>query len=126
MKNSIKSLICALALGTTVAFAGPGGDAKQPATFATGIYSTADGNLNVSIEKKTPSVATILILNRNGQVLAREYIAKNQQKAAIKFNLSELAEGEYRLAVLSKGYQESKDFVISSEKAVTKRNLTFE
>jgi hypothetical protein len=126
MKTSIKSLICALTLGTTVAFAGPGGEAKQPASFATGIYSTIDGNLSVSIEKNGVAPTTVLILNANGDVLARERVARETLKASFRFDVSALPDGEYTLAILNKGDKKMKDFVITSKTAATKRSLTFE
>jgi hypothetical protein len=43
MKTIFKSLICALALSTSVAFAGPDKEAAKPTSFATGVYTTIDG-----------------------------------------------------------------------------------
>lgn len=73
MKTSIKTLICALALGTTVAIAGPGKGYSKPTTFSTGIYKTLDGNLSVNIEKKIPAYASVTITSANGDVLARAW-----------------------------------------------------
>lgn len=126
MKTSMKTLICALALGTTVAFAGPGKGSSKPTTFSTGIYKTIDGNLSVNIEKKVPAYTSVTISNAQGDILARESIGKNQSKGIIRFNLSNLPDGEYKVAVLSKGEKEVKEFSISSEKSVVKRLLTLE
>ena len=126
MKNSFKSLICALALGTTVAFAGPGGSAKKPTSFATVIYKNIDGGINVNIEKQGLATASVLITNAKGEVLAREGIGRKQAKAAIKFNLKDLNDGEYKVMVASKGEQVVKEFSITSEKEVIARTLTFE
>lgn len=126
MKTSIKTLLCALALGTTIAFAGPGKGSSKPTTFATGIYKTIDGNLSVNIEKKVPAYASVTITNSNGDVLARESIGKKQIKGIIKFDLSSLPDGEYKVAILSKGEKEEQEFTITSVKPVVKRMLTFE
>ena len=126
MKNSFKSLICALALGTTVAFAGPDGGTKKPTTFETVIYKNIDGGINVNVEKKGFASAAVLITNAKGEVLAREGIGRKQTKAAVKFNVRELNDGEYKVTVVSKGEEVSKEFSITSEKSVVQRTLTFE
>jgi len=126
MKNSFKSLICALALGTTVAFAGPGENAKKPTSFATVIYKNIDGGINVNVEKKGVAAAAVIITNAKGDVLAREGIGRKQTKAAIKFNLKDLNDGEYKVMVASKGEEVVKEFSITSEKSVVERTLTFE
>ena len=125
MKKSIKSLVCALALGTTVAFAGPGDNAEKPAAFGAVIYKNIDGGINVNVEKNSPAYAAILLTNANGDLLARQSIGKRQMKAATKFNLSQLHDGTYKIAVVSKGEKVEKEFVISSETMV-ERTLTFE
>ena len=126
MKNSFKSLICALALGTTVAFAGPDGGTKKPTTFETVIYKNIDGGINVNVEKKGFASAAVIITNAKGDVLAREGIGRKHTKAAVKFNVRELNDGEYKVTVVSKGEEVSKDFSITSEKSVVQRTLTFE
>lgn len=126
MKTTIKTLMCALALSTSVAFAGPDSDAKKPSTFATGIYQNADGNLNVNVVKNASVYTSITLLNANGQVLARESLAKKQTKGAIRFDISALKDGKYSLEIASKGEKEVKQFTISSEKTVTTRTLSFE
>lgn len=126
MKTTIKTLVCALALGTTVAFAGPGKGNSKPTTFATGIYKTIDGSLSVNIEKKVPAYTSVTISNSQGDILARESIGKKQNKGIIRFNLSNLPDGEYTVAVLSKGEKEEKNFVLTSHNIVTERTLSFE
>lgn len=126
MKNSFKSLICALALGTTVAFAGPDGGAKKPTTFQTAIYKNIDGDINVNVEKKGNASAAVIITNAKGDILARQGIGRNQNKAAIKFNVQGLNAGEYTVRVASKGEEVVKEFSITSEVSVTQRTLTFE
>ncbi len=115
-----------MALGTTVAFAGPDGGTKKPVTFETAIYKNIDGGINVNVEKKGNAVAAVLITNANGDVLAREGIGRKQMKTAVKFHLNDLSDGEYKVTVMSKGEKISKEFSITSEKSVIERTLTFE
>ncbi len=126
MKKSIKSLICALALGTTVAFAGPGDYIKKPATFGAVIYKNIDGGLNVNVEKKASVYAAILITNASGNLLTRQSIGKNRKKANMKFNLSRLQSGTYKISVVSQGDKLEKEFTITSQETVVERTLTFE
>ncbi len=126
MKTSIKSLICALALSTTVAFAGPGDNAKKPTTFGAVIYKNIDGGVNVNVEKTASNYAAVLITNENGDILARQSIGKKERKACMKFNLHELQEGAYKISVVSKGEKVEKEFTITSQETVVERTLTFE
>lgn len=126
MKNSFKSLICALALSTTVAFAGPGDNAKKPTTFEAVIYKNIDGGVNVNVEKTPLNYAAVLITTANGDLLTRQSIGKKQTKAAMKFNLRGLEDGAYKISVVSRGEKVEKEFTITSQEKVVKRTLTFE
>ncbi len=126
MKNSFKSLFCALALGTTTAFAGPGDIHAKPTTFESGIYQNLDGALVVNLHKSNLASAEVIIKDANGDILAREGVGRRQQKACTKFNLDALRDGEYQLEISSKDEKTVRDFTINSETAVTKRALTFE
>ncbi len=126
MKTTFKTILCALALSTSVAFAGLDSGANKPSRFETGIYKTQDGNLTVNLVKKTPDFASIAILNFKGEVLASEGVSKKQTKASIKFDLNNLPDGEYTVVVASKGERQTQAFSIASEKSVVTRTLTFE
>jgi len=126
MKKSIKSLICALALSTTVAFAGPGDHAKNPTTFKAAIYKNIDGGVNVNVEKTAPHYASVLITNAHGDLLTRQSIGKKQTKACIKFDLSGLQNGTYKISVVSKGEKMEREFTILTQETVVERVLTFQ
>lgn len=126
MKTSMKTLLCAVALSTSAAFAGPGSEIKKPTTFSAGIYATVGGNLNVNVVKKASVFTSVTILNAYGDILARESLTRKQTNNAIRFDLSALEDGEYIVEIASKGEKEVKKFTISSEKLVTKRALSFE
>ncbi|GHB80742.1 hypothetical protein [Persicitalea jodogahamensis] len=126
MKKSIKTLICALALGTTVAFAGPGDNAKKPTTFGAVIYKNIDGGVNVNVEKSVANYVAVLVTNANGDLLARQSIGKKEKKACIKFNLQGLQDGAYKISVVGKGEKMEKEFTITSQETVVERMLTFE
>ncbi len=125
MKTSFKTILCALALSTSVAFAGPGSDSKKPVYFETGIYKSKDGKLNVNIEKQVPAYASVALLSAKGDVLAREGVGRKQKKASFVFDISALPDGEYTLSIQSKGQQEVTPFTINSEKSTIKRYIAF-
>lgn len=126
MKTTFKTLICALVLGTTVAFAGPGSEAKKPTTFATGVYKNAEGGLTVNVVKNAPAFASVAIVQANGNVLVRESLSRKQTKIVLKFDVNALPDGEYTLEITSKGEKEVKPFTINSETSVAVRHLEFE
>lgn len=126
MKTSFKTLMCALVLGSTAVFAGPGKGTSKPTTFATGIYKTTKGDLSVNIEKKGVAPVTVLILNSKGEVLSREGLTRKQTKATIRFDVSNLQDGEYQVKVVSNGEKEVTDFSITSQASVVARTITLE
>jgi flagellar hook assembly protein FlgD len=126
MKTSIKTLLAALTLSTTVAFAGPGSEAKKPVSFATGIYASKDGALNVNIDKKAPVYAALSILNESGEVLVRESLSRKQDKASYRFDMNNLPDGTYTVAIISKGEKQTVSFSLSSKKEITRRTLTLD
>ncbi|MBU1820207.1 MAG: hypothetical protein KKG00_01680 [Bacteroidetes bacterium] len=126
MKTSIKTLLAALALSTTVAFAGPGSEAKKPVSFATGIYASKDGALNVSIDKKAPAYASLSIVDEKGEVLVRESLSRKQRSASYRFDMNNLPDGTYTVAIVSKGEKQTVSFSLNSKKEITRRTLTID
>lgn len=126
MKTIFKSLICALALSTSVAFAGPGKEAAKPTSFATGVYTTIDGRLAVNIVKNSNIPTTILIRNAAGDILSKEHVSKKYLKQCFKFDVSNLGEGDYTVEIIGNGEVAAKSFSISTPKQVAQRKLTIE
>ena len=126
MRKSIKTLICALTLGTTVVFAGAGDNTKKPITFGAVIYKNIDGGLNVNIEKYAPNYTAVVITNANGDQITRQGIGKKRMKAGMKFDLSRLRSGAYKISIVSKGEKVEKEFTLTDQEKVVKRTLTFD
>ncbi|WP_247235502.1 hypothetical protein [Telluribacter sp. SYSU D00476] len=126
MKTIFKSLICALALSTSVAFAGPDKEAAKPTSFQTGAYTTIDGRLAVIIVKNSNIPTTVLIRNAGGDILSKEHVGKKHLKQCYKFDVSNLGDGEYTVEVIGNGEAEVRSFTISNQKQVTQRKLTIE
>ena len=118
MKNSIKTFAVAIALFAT-AFTANAEDKeiKNSTSFGTGIYATKNGKINVRVDKlNSDSPTTLLLKNKNGQVVYRETIAKNVQKFGRMLNLDELAAGKYEIEIASEGEKQSRTFELSESK----------
>ncbi|MEZ4901123.1 MAG: hypothetical protein R2822_04875 [Spirosomataceae bacterium] len=100
MKTILKSIACALALTTTVAFAHPTDDKtskSEAPTFESSMFVTADANLRVAVKKSTPQKVYLTLKDANGSLIYTTTIGKKEMKYATKINVSELADGAYEL-----------------------------
>ena len=119
MKNSIKTFAVAIAL-IAASFTANAEDkeTKKSAGFGTGIYTTKSGKINVFVDKvNADSPTTILLKTKNGQVVYRETVGKNEQKFGRSLNVNELSAGKYEIEVSSQGEKQSKSFELSEQKA---------
>ena len=118
MKNSIKTFAVAIALFAT-AFTANAEEKEigKTAAFETGIYATKNGKINVRVDKlNSDSPTTLLLKNKNGEIVYQETIAKNLQKFGRILNLDELAAGKYEIEIASQGEKQSKTFQLSESK----------
>jgi hypothetical protein len=123
MKTSIK--IFALAVSFFAAVFTANADDREtakPTGFATGIYATKSGKINVNVEKLTGEYPiTISLKNGRGQVIYRETVGKSHQRFGRTLNVSELPAGKYEIHVSSKLEKQIKHFEVSEQK--TERSL---
>jgi ribosomal protein S6 len=130
MKTIIKSIACALALTTSVAFAHPTEDKtsnnRPEATFESSAFVTADANLRVAIKKNAPQTVYLTLKNTEGQVLFAETIGKKEMAYAAKINVSDLTDGNYQLEIVSGKNRVVKQLNLSSKKVEVQRQVTVE
>lgn len=130
MKTIIKSIACALALTTTVAFAHPTEDKtsnnRPEATFESSAFVTADANLRVAIKKNAPQKVYLTLKSNEGQVLFAETIGKKEMAYAAKINVSDLTDGNYQLEIVSGKNRVVKQLNLSSKKVEVQRQVTVE
>ncbi len=130
MKTFIKSIACALALTTTVAFAHPTEDKtsnnRAEATFESSTFVSADANLRVAIKKNAPQTVYLTLKNNEGQVLFTETIGKKEMTYAAKINVSDLTDGNYQLEIVSGKNRVVKQLNLSSKKVEVQRQVTVE
>lgn len=103
MKTATKSLLIAFALLTSLStlsqansISRPG---KQAVTYATSLYTATDGRLVLSLEKQAGNYLTVRINKANGTTLLTQQVAKRQTSAQVRFDLSQLPDGDYTIEV---------------------------
>lgn len=106
MNNSLtsafaKTFVALFLLNSTSLLANPTVPAK-PATFDASVYVNKNNKIRLSVEKTTAESLTIT-LREAGQTasLFTRKIGKKQTKAALQFNVDELADGTYELEISS-------------------------
>jgi|GEM_PF-920011 hypothetical protein len=102
MKSFAKSLIVALTVATSFAsFAGTT-ITEQPtgsAPFKSGVYTSNDGKLHVSLDKQTGNVVTIQLKSNTGETLYTQRLSKKDEKCRLVFNVDNLKDGTYQLHI---------------------------
>lgn len=119
MKTTFKTFAVALALIAT-AFTANAEDkeTKKAAGFATGIYATKSGKINVLVEKANVDANTTLLLkNEKGNIVYQETVGKKNQKFGRTLNVDELKSGTYQIEVTSQGETKIKSFEVSSQES---------
>lgn len=103
MKNLVKTIaIAALSAMTFISNATdtnatPAGAAPTKSkTFEVGIYQSINTmKMNVLIEKSTDKDLTVVLKDKNGDILASERVNKNEKSYHAKFDMSQLEDGKY-------------------------------
>jgi len=103
MKTTINSLLIAFALVSslsTLSQANPiNRPGKQAVAYATSLYTANDGRLVLSMEKQAGNYLTVRVNKANGKTLLTQQVAKRQTSAQVRFDLSQLPDGEYTIEV---------------------------
>ncbi|RAJ89869.1 hypothetical protein LX87_05638 [Larkinella arboricola] len=101
MKALFNTLLVALTL-TAASFntvqAGPN-KPKKAAAFQTGIHTTAEGKLQVAVQKETTSAVVVRLLNANGEEVFAQQIGKRQEAVRLRMDVSNLPDGVYQVAI---------------------------
>lgn len=112
MKTLVNALLVAFVLtATTVSssFADPHNPGQRPATVAsykTGMYTTAEGKLQIALDKQPTGAVDIQLVSAEGKVLFAQRVAKKETVARLRLTLSDLPDGLYRVRV-SNGVEET-------------------
>ena len=98
MKTLVKTFaIAALSAMTFISNAADQNAAPtSPKTFEVGIYQSINTlKMNVMIEKSTDKDLTVVLKDKNGEILASERVNKNEKTYHAKFDMSGLEDGKY-------------------------------
>ena len=123
MKTTIKTLVCALALSSTVAFANPT-EEKTAAKFEASAFTTKDASIRVAIKKNVHERVYLTLSDAKGEVLFAETIPKNDMNYAAKLNLSELADGVYKIEIVAGKDRIVKQLNVSTKTTDVERKVT--
>ncbi|GAB3563495.1 hypothetical protein GCM10027578_07270 [Spirosoma luteolum] len=107
MKALIKPLLVATILVSSVAasfatakpITKPEKPAKPATVYQSGMYTAADGRLVVMLNKQAGSKVSVSVKNAAGTSLVTEYMPKRENKACLKFDLSQLQDGTYTVEI---------------------------
>lgn len=102
MKTLIKPLLVAFSLflvNNSTSHAQALTDTQPQASFQSGIFTTAEGKIQVSLDKKTGHRVDVRLTNAAGQVLFVHQMTKQQQIARLRLDVSDLPDGAYQLII---------------------------
>ena len=104
MKTLLTSLFIAAALTLTSVSAtqaenGPARKPAQIASYQSGMYTTAEGKLNIALNKQTGGALDVRLLNQAGKAVYDQPIGKHQTSVRLRLDLSELPDGAYQLVI---------------------------
>ena len=101
MKALFNTLLVAFAL-TAASFNTVQADPTKPkkaAAFQTGIHTTAEGKLQVAVQKETTSAVLVRLLDEKGNAVFSQQISKRQDAVRLRLDVSNLPDGMYQVAV---------------------------
>ncbi|PMD90394.1 hypothetical protein BWI97_23195 [Siphonobacter sp. BAB-5405] len=121
MKTSIQSLFAlAFAFVTLNSFAAPrpAEDPKETArtSYTMNVFKGQQGKVNFMLEKVAGKKLTVSLRNAKGDVLFSENISKNATGYARRFDMNELADGQYHIEVTDGETTLKKDISINTDK----------
>ncbi|MGA0559365.1 DUF3244 domain-containing protein [Larkinella sp. VNQ87] len=99
MKALFGTLIIAALLSANTATATPNNPKAR--SFETSTFVTSQNKIWVAVEKSSASPVTILLRNKNNDVLYTRTLGKNESKFAAKLDVSDLSDGQYQLEFVS-------------------------
>ncbi|MEI7586315.1 hypothetical protein [Runella sp.] len=116
MKTLVTTLVCALALSSSVAFASDPTEDKKAKPLQIGVFTTKDSKIQMAVRKGTGEKAIITLRDAKQNVIHEEVMSKNSEKFDARFDVSELAEGNYTLEVAAGKDKIQRQVSIKSQK----------
>ncbi|GAA4467430.1 hypothetical protein GCM10023189_51090 [Nibrella saemangeumensis] len=127
MKTFVKTFALALSLSalSLTSFATGGKDNTAPTAYKAAVFASASATtLNVMIEKEMGGRVEIRLKDASGRVLHTNHLQKKDGKFWSKLNMSNLADGTYRVEVTNGVETTVKDITLSTQSPATvSRNI---
>ncbi|GAA4396471.1 hypothetical protein GCM10023187_04640 [Nibrella viscosa] len=119
MKTFVKTFALALSLSAVslVASANGGKENASPTSYKSAVFASAT-TLNVMVEKEMGGRVEIRLKDAGGRVLHTNYLQKKDGKFWSKFDLSNLADGTYRVEITNGAESTVKDITLSTQSPV--------
>lgn len=122
MKSLIKPLLIALTvsfvtLSSSVAASKPGDRRIAPVTYKTGIYSTAEGKLNIAIDKEAGGAVDIRLTSAKGDLLFTQRVGKNEKTSRMRLDVSQLPDGLYQVEITNGVETATHNLTLSTKQA---------
>ncbi|MFN8346679.1 MAG: hypothetical protein U0X91_16880 [Spirosomataceae bacterium] len=125
MKTLVTTLVCALALSSSVAFASDPTEDKKAKPLQMGAFTTKEAKIQMAVRKGAGEKAVITLRDAKQNVVHEEIMSKNSEKFDARFDVSALADGEYTLEVKAGKDKIQKQVSIKSQKeATSSRNVS--
>ncbi|RYC68333.1 T9SS type A sorting domain-containing protein [Spirosoma sordidisoli] len=105
MKTLITTFVVALSLtvaSVAPASANPITRPTRPASVASyqsGVYTTAEGKVQIGLDKQSGGKVSIRLVNSQGQEIYQEQVGKRQQQVRRRLDVSSLPDGSYTLLI---------------------------
>jgi uncharacterized protein YegP (UPF0339 family) len=118
MKNLVKTF--AIAALSAITFISNAADTSvaptKSKTFEVGIYQSVNTlKMNVMIEKSTDKDLTVVLKDKNGEILASETVNKNDKTYHAKFDMSQLEDGKYTFEFTKGNEKVTKEVQLSTK-----------
>ncbi|RYC68340.1 T9SS type A sorting domain-containing protein [Spirosoma sordidisoli] len=105
----MKTLITAFTLSVSLAIASVVPASANPitrptrpasvASYQSGVYTTAEGKVQIGLDKQPGGKVSIRLVNSQGQEVYQEQVGKRQQQVRRRLDVSGLPDGSYTLLI---------------------------
>ena len=95
MKTLVTTLVCALALSSTVAFASDPTEDKKAKPLQIGVFTTKEAKIQMAVRKGAGERAVITLRDAKQNVIHEEVMSKKSEKFDARFDVSNLSDGDY-------------------------------
>ena len=114
-----------MALISSVAFASDPTEDKKAKSLQIGVFTTKEAKIQLAVRKDMGQNAVITLRDAKKKVVHKEFMAKKTEKFDGRLDVSNLADGEYTLEIISGSEKVQKQVSIksSNDEVTLQRNV---